>query len=402
MEKLIARNTSHIAGRKRHSHSSAQAKPDAENILDFSPFANATEDLCDYDNNYLLDKYKKTLKRQGIKRQKFVSNICGLLSLRQAISAQLRSNSDIDCSAENVVVFADMRSCLDFVARLLGGDVSHAILERPGNREVKSIAIYNSFHCNEIAIDEQGLIVEHLSNMDVRRALAIITPTIQDPLGVSMSLGRKEQILDWAQQTGSLIVDRTAHQSFVKNFDSTSLWQLSGGKSVIGIWEFASILKPWSQMCCAFFPEEFVVLARQLKAVIGGEVPLNEQFAMHEFIVDGDLAKTQRHRELLYLEKRRILNLACSKVFDNRIRAMSINKGSKLVFDVSSEIDLNSVIECARRVEIPASCLTVPCADELSSKMLIDLDCISLERIPEKIEALQCVLEVYRSRGCMV
>lgn len=406
MEKLVSRNSNYIAVHKRHSHTPTQPKSITENTLDFSPVANSAanndDDHGDYDNNYLIDKYKKTLKRQGIKRQKTVSNICGLLTLRQALAAQLEVNSNIKCAAENIVVFADMRTCLDFIVRLLSGDVSKAILENPGNRNVKSVLSFNSLPFKEITIDDDGLITERLSELDELSALAIVSATVQDPLGVSMSLQRKQYLLEWTRQTNSHVVDRGAIQGFLKDTESPSLWQLSGGKSVICIWEFASILKPWSQMCCAFFPEELAFLARQLKVVIGGEVALNEQFAMHEFIVDGELEKTQKHRELLCLEKRRMFNLACSKIFDGKIRMMNMNRSSKLVFDVSGEIDLSSVLECAQRVEIPASCLSMFDSSGVSSKMLIDLDKISLERIPEKIEALQCVMDVYRSRGCNV
>lgn len=406
MEKLVSRNSNYIAGHKRHSHISAQPKAPTENTLDFSPVANSVantdDDHGDYDNNYLIDKYKKALKRQGIKRQKIVSNICGLMTLRQALAMQLKVNSSIECSAESIVVFADIRTCLYFIVRLLSGDISKAILENPGNRSVKSILSFNSLPFKEITIDDDGLITEKLFELEAHGALAIVSATVQDPLGVSMSLQRKHQLLDWARQTNSHIVDRGSIQGFLKNIDSPPLWQLSGGKDVICIWEFASILKPWSQMCCAFFPDNVAVTARQLKSIVGGEVALNEQFAMHEFIVDGELEKTQKHIELLCLEKRRMFNLACSKVFDGKIRTMSMNKSSKLVFEVSDDIDLSSVLECAQRVEIPASCLSMLDASGVSNKMLIDLDRISLDRIPEKIEALQCVLDVYRSRGCSV
>lgn len=401
MEKIFSR-TNHVAGHKRHSPVSAQPSASDENTLDFSPIANTEEDRSDYDNNYLIDKYKKSLKRQGIKRQRIISNVCGLLTLRQALAQQLLQDSKIECAADNIIVFPELRSCLDFIVRLMCGDVSKAILEIPGNRDVKSILLFNSLSYKEIAIDDDGLITERLSTIDDTSTLAIVSPTVQDPLGVSMSLQRKQQLVDWAQQTSSHVIDRGAIKGFLRDNESPSLWQLSAGKNVIGVWEFASILKPWSQMCCAVFPDELSILARQLKSVLGGEVALNEQFAMHEFIVDGELEKTQKHRELLCLEKRRILNIACSKVFDGKIRMMSMNRGSKLVLDVSNDIDLASVVECAQRVEIPASCLTFFGMKDLCNRLLIDLDRVSLEKIPEKIEALECVLDVYRSRGCRV
>jgi len=388
-----------IAGHKRRAHTAASTPMSREATLDFSPTSKIDADLGDYDNNYLIDKYKKTLKKQAIKRQKLITNDCGLLSLREALAEQLRINSELQCSVENIVMFADSRSCFDFIVRLLSGDIRTAILENPGSRKVKSAVLLNSLKYTEIAIDENGLIVEHLLDYRDHRAAVIITPTIQNPLGVSMPLERKLRLLRWSHETASVLVDRGAIHGFLKDVESPSLWQLSGGKNVIGIWEFASVLKPWSQMCCAFFPDDLLNRAKQLRSIIGGEPALNEQFAMHEFIVDGDLFKTQKHRDLLCLEKRRQLTHACNKVFHGEVRSVSMNKGSKLVFDVSADIDLEALIECARRVEIPASCLSMLSDHQRSDKLMIDLDRIAVERIAEKIEALECVLEIYRSRG---
>lgn len=70
-----------------------------------------------------------------------------------------------------------------------------------------------------------------------------------------------------------------------------------------------------------------------------------------------------------------------------------------MIFEVDSQLDLVAIINAARRVEIPASELKMHNKGTVTDKLLIDLDVLPLESMSEKIEALDCVLDVYRSRG---
>lgn len=367
--------------------------------LDFRPLPATLAEICDYDSNYLVDRYRKTLRRQSSRRQKINVTSSGLLSLRQALAAQLKFNSNIECSADDIVVFPDSRSCLDFVVRLLRSRFVTAVVESPNAFEVEQVLRLNALECVDIPVDEQGMMTNNLQKFELRNSMAVVSPTMQDPTGVTMPLDRKVELLHWARESGSLLVDLGAIQGFVRCADSPSLWQLSEGKDVVCIWEFASILKPWSQMCCVLFPSDLAPQARHLRSIIGGEAALNDQIAMHEFIVEGDWLKTQKHKELLCLEKRRRLNLALGRLFAGKLRAMSMNKGSRMIFEVDSQIDLAAAINAARRVEIPASQLKMLTEGILTEKLLIDLDVLPLESMSEKIEALDCILDVYRSRG---
>lgn len=403
VSKTIAKLSAHgliSATERKRTHvieHQSQLSPNL-NKIDFTPLPEPEIEKGNYENNYLIDKYRKTLRRQSTKRHKIGSNVCGLSSLRQVLASQLKLNSNIDCQPEDMVLFPDRRSCLDFILRLLSRSYTNAIVESPGTKEATSILNLHPFKTQPIGIDEFGLDVNAITNSGIKNSLALVSSTLQDPTGVSMPVLRKMDLLHWAQTTCSLLIDHGPPQGFRRSIDSPALWQLSGGIDVICIWEFASVLKPWSQICCALFPKRFMQEVRQLKSIIGAEVSINEQIAMHEFIEEGDLAKTLKHRELLCLEKRRRLNLAFSRLFSGSLSVMPINKGPKMVFDLSGETNLAMIVEAAQRVDLPASRIDIASSDDQSAKLLLDLDMVALESLSEKIQAFECVLDVYKSR----
>ena len=367
--------------------------------LDFTPEADLFVEKGSYENNYLIDKYRKTLRRQSTKRHKISSNFGGLASFRQVLASQLKINSNIDCDAEDLIIFTDSRSCLDFILRLMRQSFSNAIIESPASREAVSLLNLHGFKTQSFFIDEFGLDIDSVTNNGFQNCLALVSATLQDPTGVSMSLARKVALMNWARETNSIILDRGSTQGFLRSSDSPALWQISGGSGVCCIWEFASILKPWSQICCAIFPKHLQNNVRHLRSIIGGEVAINEQIAMQEFIEEGDLAKTMKHRELLCLEKRRRLNLAFARLFGGNLSALRINKGSKMVFSLIDETHLPMIVEAAQRVDLPAIAMDLPTQEKHSAKLLIDLDMVALESLSEKIQAFECVLEVYKSRS---
>lgn len=378
----------------------------AASRLNFSPTHEAELEKGSYENNYLIDKYRKTLRRQSTKRHKVGSNLCGLLTLRQVVASQLKVNSNMDVHADDIMMFADSKFCFDFVMRLVGRTFPTAIVENPGSMETRTILNLHAVQTLEVNIDEFGLSVSALEQSNIKSAQVIVSPTLQEPTGVSMSLTRKLDLLNWAQQRDSLIIDRGSTQGFSRSNESPSLWQISGGKEIICIWEFASILKPWSQICCAILPKRLVQEARNLRSAIGGDVAINEQIAMQEFILEGDLSKTQKHRELLCLEKRRRLNLAFCRLFGGDLTLMSNNKGPKMVFNVDGELPVQMIIDAAQRVDMPVTGLKLASRSDgndvedllFENKLLIDLDLIALDSLSEKIQAFECVLDVYKSR----
>lgn len=378
---------------KELSASNEMSHPDEK--LDFSPPADDTLSQGTYSKSYLTHKYLKTLRRQSAKRPPVDLDACGLIPFREVLCEQLKRDSNVMCQANNLIVFPDYKSCIDFVVRLTAKQRPTCAVEAPGSPTIASILDLNSLSVVEIPVDEQGMRTDILNYYGVTDAVCFVSPAMQEPLGVRLSHSRTETLVTWAKSTNSIIVEYSSSPGFLRLGTTVSTWQAAADYECVFAWTIASALKPWTQVCCAAFSNGLLHEARRLKLLVGGEVAINEQMAIQDFILDGDLLRAQRQRELVNLEKRRRLGLAFSRVFKGSLSVWKGNFGPKMVFVVSPDENAAHIADMARDCGLPTKLLDEQgLSEQLPSeaRLVVDLDLISLEGLSGKIEQLEAIL----------
>ncbi len=193
--------------------------PDAERNayqFDFRPPAESVVPQGGFGKNYLTDKYLKTLRKQSAKRARIDMDPCGLLSFREVLCEQLKRDSNVNCRAENLIVFSDFKSCADFIVRLTTRGRPTCIVEAPGSPEINSILDLNALSVVEIPVDEDGMRVDILCSYGVTESVCFVSPSMQDPLGVRLSPERMERLSSWAQDSNSIIVEHSYSQGSLR------------------------------------------------------------------------------------------------------------------------------------------------------------------------------------------
>lgn len=363
--------------------------------LDFRPPSDDVSPQGTYNKNYLTHKYLKTLRKQSAKRARLDQDSCGLLSFREVLCEQLKRDSGVNCSAENLIIFSDYKSCIDFIVRLTTRGRSTCIMEAPGSLDIASILDLNAMSIVEIPVDEEGMRTDILRSYGVTDTVCFVSPSLHDPLGVRLSAQRSEVLTSWATESNSIIVECASSQGFLRVGSTPSLWKPNAEFQSAFAWTITAALKPWTQTCCAAFSDDLIQEARRLKLTVGGEVAINEQMALQDFILDGDLLRAQRQRELVNLEKRRRLGLTFSRVFRGQLSVCKGNCGPKMVFDVSTDTNAAHIVELARSVNLPVKLLEESHLSEHLTgehRIVVDLDLINLDSLSSKIEQLEALL----------
>lgn len=364
--------------------------------LDFRPPSDDAAPQGTYNKNYLTHKYLKTLRKQSAKRARLDQDSCGLVSFREVLCEQLKRDSGVNCSAENLIIFSDYKSCIDFIVRLTTKGRSTCVMEAPGSLDIASILDLNAMSIVEIPVDVEGMRTDILSSYGVTDSVCFVSPSLHDPLGVRLSAQRSEILTSWATESNSIIVECSSSQGFLRIGSTPSLWRPNAAFQSVFAWTITSALKPWTQTCCAAFSDDLIQEARRLKLTVGGEVAINEQMALQDFILDGDLLRAQRQRELVNLEKRRRLGLAFSRIFKGALSVWRGNSGPRLVFEVSNEANADLVAETAKHCGLPLKVLEEFRLGDLpssSSRVVVDLDLINLDSLSSKMEHLESILE---------
>ncbi|PYC20131.1 GntR family transcriptional regulator [Pseudomonas mosselii] len=126
-------------------------------------------------------------------------------SLRQAIATHIRLYRGIECDADDIVVTQGIRHTLHFISQWLERDDAIA-LEDPGYSWAARLFEQTGRRVICVAVDQAGLDVEQLARHDKVRAVHT-TPAHQAPLGVCMSVQRRQALLAWAQARDAYIVE---------------------------------------------------------------------------------------------------------------------------------------------------------------------------------------------------
>jgi GntR family transcriptional regulator / MocR family aminotransferase len=182
----------------------------------------------------------------------------GTSELREAIADQARLTRGVQCSARQVVVLNSTQQAIDLAARLLLDPGSSGAVEDPGYTSARGALMAAGAHVYPIAVDDEGLIVRDLAALpDVR--LAYITPSHQFPLGVTMSLARRNELLAWASATGAWIIEDDYDSEFrYADRPMLSLQGMDRGGRVLYVGTYNKVMFPGLRLAYIIVPESLV------------------------------------------------------------------------------------------------------------------------------------------------
>ena len=122
----------------------------------------------------------------------------GLPELREAIAHYLHLSRGISCRPEQVFLCAGYPALLDWVVETLLHAGDAVWIEDPGYPVTRPLLRAAGVRPVAVPVDEQGMDVAAGMLTAPEARLAVVTPTHQSPLGVTLSLARRMALLDCA------------------------------------------------------------------------------------------------------------------------------------------------------------------------------------------------------------
>src|SRR5687767_8324527 len=128
----------------------------------------------------------------------------GFAPLRAAITKYTGFTRAVRCDPSDVVITNGAQQAFDLISRVLVRPGTVVAMEHPGYDRARLLFEMHGAKLVEIPVDDDGLVVDKLPD-DAR--VVYVTPSHQFPLGVSMSLGRRLALLEWAAKRGAAIIE---------------------------------------------------------------------------------------------------------------------------------------------------------------------------------------------------
>lgn len=233
----------------------------------------------------------------------------GYQPLRAAIADYVHRIRGVQCNAEQVLIVAGSQHGLYLCGQVLlaAGDV--AWIEDPGYPGARAAFAAANATLVPVPVDEEGFVVTPRRGENrPTPQLVYVTPSHQCPLGVTMSLSRRLELLDFANRAEAWIVEDD-YDSEYRYFSRpvASLQSLDVNGRVVYVGTLSKTVLPSLRIGYLVLPESLVEPFTRARAAIDRQPPGVEQAVLADFIVQGWLERHIRQTRLEYVERQQAL-----------------------------------------------------------------------------------------------
>jgi GntR family transcriptional regulator/MocR family aminotransferase len=205
-----------------------------------------------------------------------------------------------------------------------------------------------------IDVDESGMRIEDLKRSEVSCKFVYVAPTYHDPTGAAMSLERRKQLLQWARQSNSLVVE-DAFDSDYRYFGQPlpSLQSLDENGDVLYIYSMWKTLYPLSAVGVLVVPYRLISLFERVKLLAERQLPALEHLALTDFITEGHLERHMKRVRAVYTKRRQALIHALSLQFRSSVKIPKQSAALHLMLRLQSDLPTEQIMASARESNLP-------------------------------------------------
>lgn len=353
----------------------------------------STENLSDYtfeEQPYLYDlecfdfaKWKKCAARVFNDYSQlllFESDPQGEPALRYEISKYIYRFRGVNANPDNIVIGAGTQQITSHLSRILiKMGINHVSLEAPGYLPVQSMFRDAGFTISHIPVASDGIDIGRLpANIS---SAVYVSPSNQFPTGAVMPVGRRYQLLDWADRNGSIIIEDD-YDSELRYFGKPvpAMQGLDKKSRVVYLGSFSSTLFPAVKISYMVLPDEMAEIFRQIKGQYTQTCSKSEQLTLAFFMEDGHYYTGIRKLRNLYSQKLQTAVTAFGKYGSGLVRTVDTQSGMNLTLKVRSRKNAEELCAGARSLGlhmVPLSEIT----DQDTSALIFYYNQVPLNKI---------------------
>lgn len=252
--------------------------------------------------------------------------------LRSEIANFLGSVRGLACVPGNVAVTSGTSGALDFCSRMILDQGDQVWVEEPGFVEARWTLTAAGAKLIPVPVDDKGLCVSEGIRLAPHAKLVVVTPSHQYPIGVSMGLERRLELLEWANKNDAWIIEDDYNSEF-RHQDSmiASLRSLDREGRVIYLGTFSKLMMPSLRLGYMIADERLIGAFSKGRARIDVHTSGIGQVALAEFMREGHLLRHLRRMRKVYAARRAALIDAIVNLMPDDLTVSSAATGLHLV-----------------------------------------------------------------------
>ena len=308
--------------------------------------------------------------------------------LREEILKYLQYYRGVKCTRDQIFIGAGVHYCLGMLCQLIR-DTTTVAMEEPGYHITRSTFENHGFNVKPIALDSYGLNVKELNFTDAKAVY--VTPSHQYPLGIIMPISRRLELIEWAIQNDSIIIedDYSCHLRY-NTKPVQSLQSLCSDK-VIYIGSFSKFLFPTLRLSYMIIPECMIDKFTRMFNGYPSSVPFIIQKTVELFMQEGHWESYLRKTNRLQKKKHDTLVESLKKEFGNKISIYGMNAGLHLLVQVKWTMTEKELIDRAYKVGVkvyPTSKFWKHPKNDLNGAVVLGFGGIPLDQIDPAVRLL--------------
>ncbi len=319
------------------------------NKEDVTPFqtGHAALDLFPYNIWYEVSKKVfKNLKQYPLGYEESI----GYEPLRNEIAKYLRISRAVKCEAEQIIIVNGSQQGLNLIVQCLLKRGDRIWMEDPGYHGMKFACLNRNVTICPVPVEKDGINVNFGISKYPEAKLAYVTPSHQFPLGVTLSLNKRLQLLEWANQRNMWILEDDYDSEFqYEGQPLASLQGLDNNGTVIYSGTFSKVLFPGLRLAYIVLPTiEMVYELKKVKGMMDRQSPILDQIILSKFIEEGHFLRHIRKMRLLYSERRKILVKLIEENLSDYLTVEPSASGMNITASLSEKIDVQKLKEEAK------------------------------------------------------
>nr|WP_257985831.1 PLP-dependent aminotransferase family protein [Bacillus sp. M6-12] len=254
----------------------------------------------------------------------------GSAELREEIRKYVRKARGISCSTEQIFIFGGTQQSIGFLSRLLNLRGENVAMENPGYEGVRSVFLDEGSHIIPISLEKDGICTYKLEDVSARALY--VTPSHQFPMGMVLSVGKRNQLLHWANEANSYIIEDDYDGEFrYIGKPIPSLKSLDKEERVVYCGTFSKCFLPAARISYVILPPSLVENGIQgIKAYSQSASPILQK-ALAIFIKEGYFERHIRRMRTVYQQKHQVLLQAIDEFMGDHVKVIGQRAGLHLL-----------------------------------------------------------------------
>ncbi len=331
----------------------------------------------------------------------------GYEPLREMIARNI-SRYGIFAKAANVLITSGSQQALDLIGKLLINRGDRILVEAPTYLgALQAFNVYGAQYV-PVPVDQDGLITDRLdSSLRSGPKFMYVLPNFQNPAGVTLSEGRRHQLILLADRYGIPIVEddpygqlrfEGEHIAPLVVLDRDNLRRDDGFTlgNVIYLSTFSKTLAPGIRLAWMVAPEDVISKLVQLKQGADLHTSTFNQYVAYEVARDGFLDQHVRLIRQVYRERRDAMLHALEEYFPHEVTWTHPKGGLFLWVSMPEGTDSHALFQAALAENVafvPGDCFYANDDHEGSRHMRLNFSYSEPEQIREGIRRLSLAVK---------